>query len=666
VVSGARDGYKELCQALPAVVIAVDEGGALLEAWTESNNHTWTIFRDTTVYLNDPNLDDSNVVGAIEKANTFYGLLRHKWLQNPADFYTVLNEPAANDASKMPVYAAYQLRMMELAEEDDFDLCILNLAGGTPGDFSLWEQHYVPVIERAATARHIYGRHAYGGNLVPIDGNTGRPMQEALYLEDHNINCGIAITECGFNGGYGFVGVDEFVTQSASYERILRTYPNIIGACMWTLGDWNGANFQSASIPLAEYMTANPTEPWNPDEDPQEDPCKGKPRIDYPRTYNVIPVTATIERATQIFMERWAASKESCGGSYDDAGIGALTRITANLWDIPPADRQEFKNFYEKFYPGVDVVFMPEDNIPPSPVGDALIGLHARADGGHISNEEVAEFSASRADVIKVLSSHSAESVTRLAQERPNAVFIIRAFLSFRDSDGGMRFISPDQFFNDTITDINRTIAAIGDDRKIHLEIHNEPNLYEEGLGSSWMDGGQFTDWLLVVRRMYEEVLPESIEYIYPGLSPGPSIGGIRQGHIQFMNDSAAAVEACDSLGVHLYWSQAMPMTQAYAVLNTYISRFPGKPIWVTEASRNDRPEMLPPEAYGMEYVAFWQELSRLPDIRGVTYFIATASNPVFAPEAWVTESGAAKGIGTVVGNRHLAGALSLEDMIDD
>ena len=107
-------------------------------------------------------------------------------------------------------------------------------------------------------------------------------------------------------------------------------------------------------------------------------------------------------------------------------------------------------------------------------------------------------------------------------------------------------------------------------------------------------------------------------------------------------------------------------MTQTFAILNTYISRFPGKFIWVTEASRNDRPEQLPPEAYGMEYVSFWETLKRLPDIMGITYFIASASNPYFAPETWVTESGLSKGIGTIVGNRHIANALRLEDLLND
>ena len=54
---------------------------------------------------------------------------------------------------------------------------------------------------------------------------------------------------------------------------------------------------------------------------------------------------------------------------------------------------------------------------PPTlpPTGNASIGLHASADPGDLPNGEFAEFQALRPDVIKVLSAHSPQSVSRLA-----------------------------------------------------------------------------------------------------------------------------------------------------------------------------------------------------------------------------------------------------------
>ena len=46
-----RTGYGDFCKARPAVVTAVDDGGALGEVKRESDGHTVTIFRDTSVYL---------------------------------------------------------------------------------------------------------------------------------------------------------------------------------------------------------------------------------------------------------------------------------------------------------------------------------------------------------------------------------------------------------------------------------------------------------------------------------------------------------------------------------------------------------------------------------------------------------------------------------------
>jgi hypothetical protein len=48
-----------------------------------------------------------------------------------------------------------------------------------------------------------------------------------------------------------------------------------------------------------------------------------------------------------------------------------------------------------------------------------------------------------------------------------------------------------------------------------------------------------------------------------------------------------------------------------------------------------------------LEYLRFWQELQKRPTVQGVTFFVASASNPDFKEEIWV-----GRGIGRVVGSR--------------
>jgi hypothetical protein len=279
----------------------------------------------------------------------------------------------------------------------------------------------------------------------------------------------------------------------------------------------------------------------------------------------------------------------------------------------------------------------PASNPEPTPIGNAHLGLHASADPG-ISQAEIETFQTMRPGMIKVLSFHDPDGVRRLAQNHPDAHWIVRAFLSF-----GNRNISPQQFFDFTISDMHRTLNLLPRERTV-IELHNEPNLIMEGLASAWQDGAGFSRWWLQLLALYRRELP-GMRFIYPGLSPGHDVSNIKQDHIRFIEASREAVEAADGLAVHIYWSDVYPMEMALAVLDDYIARFRYKPIWVTEASNNKAGT--PTWRKGEQYLKFWQALQSRPTVQGVTYFVASASNSEFAEEVWVD-----RGIAEVVGRR--------------
>ncbi len=273
----------------------------------------------------------------------------------------------------------------------------------------------------------------------------------------------------------------------------------------------------------------------------------------------------------------------------------------------------------------------------PSPLGHARIGLHASADP-RISEAEHAEFRLLRPGIIKVLSFHSGGDIGRLARSHPTASWIVRAFLDF-----GRRNISPKQFFDYTIDDVRRALNQL-QGKDVVVELHNEPNLATEGLGASWKNGPEFVEWWLELLRRYRTVLP-GVRFIFPGLSPGASVANLKIDHIQFIEACRKAVEAADGLGIHLYWSNVYPMSRSLEVLDDYINRFRGKAIWVTEASNNKGGA--PPEQKARQYLAFWHILQKRPMVKGVTFFVASASNPRFGEEVWV-----GRGIGKLVGMR--------------
>jgi hypothetical protein len=100
---------------------------------------------------------------------------------------------------------------------------------------------------------------------------------------------------------------------------------------------------------------------WRLERLPDPPPPRGKPREDYERVFNVIPPNATPEAAGLIFIHSWTEGRQTVGGSYDDAGVGDLSRRVAVLWGIDEAVRQDYVDFYEEFYPGVVVVFKELD-----------------------------------------------------------------------------------------------------------------------------------------------------------------------------------------------------------------------------------------------------------------------------------------------------------------
>jgi hypothetical protein len=273
----------------------------------------------------------------------------------------------------------------------------------------------------------------------------------------------------------------------------------------------------------------------------------------------------------------------------------------------------------------------------PKPLGQAGIGLHASADP-EISEEEIIEFGLFRPSIIKVLSFHDPTALRKLVANHPDSKWIVRAFLDF-----GGRSLNPQRFFNDTISDMQRTLKIL-EGQELVIELHNEPNLSHEGLLTSWRDGAEFATWWLRLLRLYRHAFPDH-QFIFPGLSPGTDADGLRQDHVRFLETSRSAIEEADGLGIHIYWSAYYAMEKALGILDDTINRFQDKPIWITEASNNKNGTSPKNKAY--EYLNFWKEIQLRPTVEGVTYFVASARNPDFEQEVFL-----GKGMSRIIGAR--------------
>ena len=214
VSNGPRGGFGPLCMAAPAVVLAVEEGGALVEATEKSNGRTLTIFRDLSVFGDGPpGIDHMTEAGAVTAAELFWPRLRERYDLNPADYYQPTNEIGGDNEQTLENLLIFESRLMDLAERDGYRLVVGNAAGGSPASWELWQRYMVPLIRRAGEGGHLYGRHAYGGVVMgsnglltkagpaPADDNAGRPFREAAYLHEKGIETPVIISEAGPHGG---------------------------------------------------------------------------------------------------------------------------------------------------------------------------------------------------------------------------------------------------------------------------------------------------------------------------------------------------------------------------------------------------------------------------------------------------------------------------------
>jgi murein DD-endopeptidase MepM/ murein hydrolase activator NlpD len=303
ILTGDRNGYGPFCEAKPSVVIAVGEGGALVEAKQKSGGKTKTIYRHNVWPDAPPGIDQTNEAGARLMAEQWFPFLRAQWVLNPADYYTITNEGGGNDLQSLKNFVAYESRTLELAAENGFKCCVLNYAAGQP-HFPLWKDIAVPLIIKAWQGRHIYGRHVYGlahGDLVVSGVLTPfalRPIEEIEHLRGLGHRGGVAITECGLDGGFTYEG-QRFLSQMQAYEGVIRNVVEIMGICLWTLGHmWHSANWQNGIPAMINYMNANPTPEWQWPETLPPPPPPGPP----PGLHKAIVVKASQEGTRQEWL----------------------------------------------------------------------------------------------------------------------------------------------------------------------------------------------------------------------------------------------------------------------------------------------------------------------------------------------------------------------------
>lgn len=169
------------------------------------------------------------------------------------------------------------------------------------------------------------------------------------------------------------------------------------------------------------------------------------------------------------------------------------------------------------------------------------------------------------------------------------------------------------------------------------FELHNEPNLPDEGMGYVWQNGNEFGRWLAQLAQLIKADAPET-ELYYPGLSPGVPWTN------QFEFTDAAWPHVADLMhGIcqHAYTGTTNNVSKA---VNDIIDQVTGfqkryaleRPLVISECSVN---RAAPANYKAQVYRNIEQELANMPGIEALVYFISHWEAPpeqAAHQEAWM------------------------------
>jgi hypothetical protein len=236
----------------------------------------------------------------------------------------------------------------------------------------------------------------------------------------------------------------------------------------------------------------------------------------------------------------------------------------------------------------------------------------------------------SKVEAVKILSLPDPEQNKQLVADlrtiRPDMFIVARLF--FPVDAGSKAKFSPQDF----VDYVDSGMKALYESGVRYFEIHNEPNLPNEGMDWNWANGAEFGDWFTQVSNILRQRYPEA-KFGYPGLSPQPNLD-------TFLNESAPAANSADWIGVHAYWQQPpgqppFPMdgdNAGFIWRSKFKPRFPDKMLMITEFSNNSAD--VSPGDKGVQYADYIRLLRTEPNI-GAAFSYALSLDQDNNQEAW-------------------------------
>jgi len=655
---GKRTGFREALQRAadagnPVACVFSLEQDLWPDIHTASPNTTY-IFR---TQVNGDGPQDAYRGDPLESARAFMAPVWGKWLVNHAHYHAPLNEFDPKSIDDLRWYNAFACEVIKMSNERGYAIALPAFSSGNPPDspftrYEAWTE-LLPMLEAIDAGGHLLILHEYGLQFETLEISRAylalRYRSLLRFMAQRGLAAQLVISEASAGAGYDGQSVS-WLLDAKWYDGQLMQDRAVIGACLYQIG---GAESFVAILPtLADYIARTPT----PALESQADPCvvgpdtnaagvpvpesvppdilppppagcRGAPRTQYARIVNVV---VDPEAAKEVLRLTWP---QTVSNSYDDAGIGDLDDRSAVLWNIAPDQQDRFDEWYRVNYPGVKVTFRETGSTPPPPGGKAWRGLHLRADG-HSNTSDFEALKVARCTAAKIMTNTDFEELSSLIA---NGIAPERIVLRLYAAGDNPALKDAKLFYSEQ----RAWIAEFAQRGGRYIEVHNEPNLPQEGLGFAWQNAIGFSAWYEDVARQIRTNHPQVL-IGWPGLSPQPN-------EPEFTAELKEEIEAgwVDWIGAHAYWINAAGMESPSD--GRYYRRWLGlgKPILITEFSNKGLTDS--DAVKGSQYQAYYASLEN--GVLGAYAFVSSASAQAFdaTRETWV-RSGSLTDIPKAVG----------------
>lgn len=264
------------------------------------------------------------------------------------------------------------------------------------------------------------------------------------------------------------------------------------------------------------------------------------------------------------------------------------------------------------------------------PGGHALVGLHGPADPGEWPWDDGAYHIVRRARVeaVKVFAAGDigGRVVNRLRDVGVRFI-MARLFAKFHEPR------SPQSF----VREVADAVLRLYDNGVRYFEVHNEPNVHTadspEGMWIAWQNGKEFGQFFLDAVAILRDLVPGA-QFGFPGVSPGPTVQGVRVSSDVFLAQAEAAIRRADFLCMHTYWGgDGSSYMDSIRKVRAFCDRYPSQLVFVSEFSNSSA--TIGKDIKGREYAQFYTEARKLPANLGGLFSYVLSATQGYEPERW-------------------------------